>query len=641
MKKQNRIILCSLIAVSIIACVIVGAFRINVENNYKNVQIALRYTDVLSIAEQTKTSVESVLREFKDLGATTLFVRENTVLPAVKGDFSNYKEQGEVTVFDGYLMKGFYKDTLDIKPQLNYIVTGNEQIANTIYQEFLLKNIAVKQFASEGSYFIEVGDFTNALSTVGVGFNNEDLDIAANLGYTISPQVRGWSVPSKESIAFLIDNLRSIKNLGAVYFADAEIPGAASEEMAAFISEGQLGFVEFFSNKQKGFSTLAKKSSDQGKTFRVMRLHTLTDEEVKKYKPQEIMDRYGLALRERNLRTFLFKMANTTNVIKDVEDLKTNLTNFKNMAEKHGYVVTGEMQNYNVRTGNYILSLLAGIAAIAVFVFLLDLLGFTTLGYILGGVAFIGYAGLLKLSPSVGLRAMAFFGAVIFPTYAVASVIDEKPRKFKETLTAFLKVSIISFGGALTIIGTLSRTSFGLGIDVFSGVKIAHIVPILFVLGIAIYKKHGFDVAYYKKMLTGRVSYLAIGVIGVVAVALFIYITRTGNNGGVTDLELKFRKLLDNTLGVRPRTKEFLIGYPILVSMLHFGYKEKYLPFLVFAAIGPVSLINTHAHVHTPILVSLIRSGYGIVIGFILGLITIQVLKLIVKVMKKWKILEK
>ncbi|WP_069998803.1 DUF5693 family protein [Cellulosilyticum sp. I15G10I2] len=638
MKKQIRMILNILITISVIACLVVGFFRVRAEEAYKNVQIAIRYTDVLNISEQTQTSIQDVLLEFKEAGATTLFVRENTVLPASRGELSNYKEQGEVTVFEGYLVKAFYKDITDIKPQLNYIVTTNANIWETIYKDLSLKNVPVRSFVSEDAYFVEVGDFSNVLASIGVGFNTEDLKVAADLGYVISPQIRGWGEPSEASIEYLIDMLQEVAGVGAIYFSDSEIPGATSPLMINYIGEHQLGFVEFFSNKQKGFGLLAKQSSQQGQDFRVTRLHTLTDDEVRKYGPKEVLDRYGLALRERNLRTFLFKMPNTMNLQKDMQDLKVNIRNFKDMAEKEGYIITEELQNYNLKPGNYLLSVLAGIAAIAVFVLLLDLVGLRRLGYLLGIIGFIGYAGLLKLSPSFGLKMMALFGAIIFPTYAVSTAIDSEPKNMGQTLTAFLKVCFIAFGGALTIIGTISRTSFGLGIDVFAGVKIAHIIPIILILAITFYKKHGLDISYIKKLLTSKVTYLAVAVIGIVGIALLIYTTRTGNGGSVSSLELQVRQLLDNILGVRPRTKEFLIGYPILIALIAFGYKEKYLPFLIFAAIGPVSLVNTYAHIHTPVLISLIRSGYGIVIGFIIGAIMIYILKLLIKVVKKWGI---
>ncbi len=231
---------------------------------------------------------------------------------------------------------------------------------------------------------------------------------------------------------------------------------------------------------------------------------------------------------------------------------------------------------------------------------------------------------------------MALFGATMFPTYAVLSVLDTKAYSLKNTIFAFLKASIISFGGALTIIGTISRTSFALGIDVFAGVKLAHVIPLALVLIIVIYQEHGFDVNYVKRILTSKVTYLALALMAILAMVLFIYTSRTGNTGQISDVELQMRQILDTVLGVRPRTKEFLIGHPIMIALLYYGYKEKYLPFLIFGMIGQISLVNTYAHIHTPVMVSLIRSGYGIVIGLVVGIILIYVIKLVAKVIKKW-----
>jgi len=189
----------------------------------------------------------------------------------------------------------------------------------------------------------------------------------------------------------------------------------------------------------------------------------------------------------------------------------------------------------------------------------------------------------------------------------------------------------------LTIIGALSKTNFALGIDIFAGVKLATTVPILLVLLYLIYKEHQLDVKYYTGVLQKQISYGALLVIIVLGAVLAVYVTRSGNSGSTSELELAFRQFLDNTLGVRPRTKEILIGYPVLLALLYYGYKERYIIFVIFAIMGPISLVNTYAHIHTPILISLIRSGYGILIGAIIGLILIWLIKLVSKVGKKWQ----
>ena len=108
---------------------------------------------------------------------------------------------------------------------------------------------------------------------------------------------------------------------------------------------------------------------------------------------------------------------------------------------------------------------------------------------------------------------------------------------------------------------------------------------------------------------------------------------RTGNDSvaAVSGLELKFRQLLTNIMGVRPRTKEFLIGYPMMLILLYFGYSVKMYPVLLMGLIGQISLINTYAHIHTPLAVSLLRSVNGLWLGTLLGVIGILAIRILMK----------
>ena len=62
--------------------------------------------------------------------------------------------------------------------------------------------------------------------------------------------------------------------------------------------------------------------------------------------------------------------------------------------------------------------------------------------------------------------------------------------------------------------------------------------------------------------------------IGLLAIALYVYVSRTGNTGTATAFERSFRQFLDNVLGVRPRTKEFLIAYPVLLALYTMAIKK-------------------------------------------------------------------
>ena len=130
------------------------------------------------------------------------------------------------------------------------------------------------------------------------------------------------------------------------------------------------------------------------------------------------------------------------------------------------------------------------------------------------------------------------------------------------------------------------------------------------------------------------VKYLALGAL--LIMVMYLYLVRTGNeNTAVSQWELTFRNILDKVLYVRPRTKEFLLGYPFLLLIYSYGYRDIFLPLLVFAAIGQVSLVNTFAHIHTPLAISLLRTFNGLWVGIVLGLLLLAAAFFLLKLWRK------
>ena len=637
MNKSIKTLIYSIIAISLVACSFIGFQRINVEKNYKSTQVTIRYNDVLRIMKETNSTLEEVLLDLKNKGANTLLVRENIVASVSEDDLYTYKGTDKIRLYEGYILKFYYQNVPEIKPEKRYIVTENKDVAMQIYDSYTSKGYELSYIENGGTYFIDVDDYGSEITSIGIGFDVDMINRAADIGYTICPQVKAIEEPTTEAIDYIKNQIDSMKNVGAVYFADAKIPAVEDLSMQEFIKKYGLGFIEFTSNKQEGFSTLAKQTSNLGKEYNVIRLHAIGDSQIQNFTVPELMERYELALRERNIRSFLFKMPTTENIEEDIKYLNNSIETFNRVIQEYGYTATNIVEPYNLPIIPGILAVLAGLASIMVTVLLISELGYEKLGYGIGIIGTIGYAGLIKISPTLASQAMALFGSIIFPSYAMLKGISEKPKTTKDAVISMLKICGISFGGVLTIIGTLSRTNFALGIDVFAGVKVATFAPILLIVALLLYIKHRFDFKYYKGILDKKISYgeliIFVALIGV----LVIYITRTGNSGTASTLEREFRQVLDNLLGVRPRTKEFLIAYPILLCLLRYGYKEIYIPFVMLAAIGPISLVNTYAHIHTPILISLLRSIYGIALGILIGLVFIFILNLLGRKMRKWQ----
>ena len=125
-------------------------------------------------------------------------------------------------------------------------------------------------------------------------------------------------------------------------------------------------------------------------------------------------------------------------------------------------------------------------------------------------------------------------------------------------------------------------------------------------------------------------------VFAVVAMALMIYVSRTGNEGGqISGLEAAMRQFLNDTMGVRPRSKEFLIGYPATILYLMYAAKRPVLWVLTIPlVIGQVSLVNTYAHIHTPLLIALQRSLNGLILGIVVAVIAVLLVKLGIRIFR-------
>lgn len=624
MSRNEKKLFYLVIGIALVLIGMVSMNRIKVEKAYNQVQIAIDYSDVLLIARNTGQSVEEVLQTYKNIGANTLFVRENLITGTSRYELSDFKSQGKANVLEGYALKQLYPDATIVLQDF-YIETYDDQIKKQILEHLAYKDFNVEEVEIQGKSYIHLAADIRETYTVGVGFDNKDLEKAAAMGYTISPQIRGWEGVTPEAMAYVIEEIERIPQLGPIYFASSKIPGADDKNLQQLIKKYGLGYVEFFSNRQQGFKNLYTEEVN------VVRLHTLTDAEVERYTERDLLDRYMLAVNERNLRVFLFKLPHTKGHENNELYLKESIQDFKVLLEANGYEVSNEVTSLSNPMSSqwlqFIAALAIGLASCAVFVGFMTLSDLKKWGYLLGVVGFIGYAALLILKGSLAIKLMSLFTAIIFPSFGVLNYGNQMKRTMKEAVLAFIQICGFSLVGGLFIVGLLSIPRYMMGLDIFTGIKLAHLVPIVLVAFVLEYKEHQLDLTYYKDLLNKNITYLiAILAVGVVAV-LMIYTSRTGNTGQISELEVWFRQFLNDTLGVRPRTKEFLIGHPILLVALYFGYKKTYIPLMIAGLIGQISIVNTYAHLHTPLMVSLIRSVNGIIIGSILGIILIKVIE--------------
>jgi len=211
--------------------------------------------------------------------------------------------------------------------------------------------------------------------------------------------------------------------------------------------------------------------------------------------------------------------------------------------------------------------------------------------------------------------------AVFAPLFAVYFILKKHLLKENNSIAGAVKtfwlVCAISLLAGLLIAALLSRVEFINKLDSFRGIKISIALPLILSV-FCFYKIEDIRKFLYKPLNLGNLALLAI-----IASAFLFLLLRSGNMREISGFESNLRLQLESMMGVRPRFKEFLIGHPALIIGLAFNSPM----LIIIGLLGQISIINTFMHAHTPVYLSLLRVFYGLVIGFVAGLVPVYILK--------------
>lgn len=184
-------------------------------------------------------------------------------------------------------------------------------------------------------------------------------------------------------------------------------------------------------------------------------------------------------------------------------------------------------------------------------------------------------------------------------------------------LVALLALSMVSVLVGIAASSTLSDVPHFIGLESFRGVKLALALP---VVGVAVLGV---------RHLSSRSLRMGDVLVWSALVLLIAFVLLRSDNVPqwlVPGFEQKLRDWLEAGLGVRPRFKEFLIGHPLLMVWGYLGADRRRpwaLALLSAGFIGQVSIVNSHVHLHAPLLVTLTRTAHGLWAGAILGALII------------------
>ncbi|MEZ0326471.1 MAG: DUF5693 family protein [Fimbriimonas sp.] len=597
--------------------------RYQVEAKNKAVAIAAEYEVVEALAAAQGISDEQDLYSLKAQGLNALVLSEETI-----GDLLG---TGRATLQFHTMNHGFVS-TLDIP---------DESVRNRVRRGISIRFGVRAIYSKGGSTLFVPGINPSLIRSTAIGLDPTQLDQARTAAVHILGR---FSNPQGVSSRAVRETLKWAKESGVECYLPLgeQVLGRRDATNATIEALKELDMLyatpEF--TKIGGDANIVAAIPD-----RVIRLHSAQAAELDKLPLIDAVERYGRAGRERNMRILLLRPVSFAadaplsafgSFIKEVGD---------QIRKEGGDIGTPKpFREPDLPQWWRVLIALAATPAVwfafAAFhpsrkpirqVSGLDI-GRTAI--VVGGILVL--AALASVSKS-GSQISTFLIALAYPVIGYLLLDRLRP---KNVVFGFLLVSALSVAGALCVAGMLNGLSYYIQADEFRGVKLSVFLPIVLVGALFFLR-----LVDWQGTLRGPITWRTAGLGFVILIGLALMIARTGNDtgAGASSLELMLRNVLDRFLYVRPRTKEFLIGHPLLVigvGMLaaYQSLKAKLIEnpeleprvkalgawttiVLMVSASGQTSIVNTMSHIHIPVLLSLARIGIGLVIGCIIGLV--------------------
>ena len=244
--------------------------------------------------------------------------------------------------------------------------------------------------------------------------------------------------------------------------------------------------------------------------------------------------------------------------------------------------------------------------------------------------SFMAPEGIIALYPTLFAAIAPCFALTVAMTYI-------KIMKSRQNLFVLLITSAAISLFVLCLCGIV-QSSLLSGLDyyvnslIFRGIKLSLILPILYsaiVYAIIFIEKTDNYIVKTIEILNMqiRVYWMLIAVVlgGVAA----IYLIRSGNVTSISPIEAFMRNSITEFMAARPRTKEFLVGWPCLALFVYYAKNTDSKLFQWCFAVGSsilfASVINSFCHVFTSSAIIYSRVFNGLLIGFVVSLFALVI----------------
>ncbi|PKM77551.1 MAG: hypothetical protein CVU90_06800 [Firmicutes bacterium HGW-Firmicutes-15] len=668
-KKNRYLLLWALLALTLILSYSGIQLRVTNESHNNAVITTIDYKEFAKSANSANIDLDKILLRLQDSGVKNVAVNELTLRDlAYNGDIyiSSY---GDFASLTRTLSPQIWADAMKaigstpISPSNLAVVTGDPAVAAFLKERLgsrFLPNELISFTLAGKSYFI----INSQLSPINIELNPADKnkavskDLDARLGFDekVLKQLKasGFNIILRpgnnlgSNTQYLAEYERAVADYGVKYliFAGNDLSGAPNhlEWVENLVKKHGLivGIIETSAQlqyvTQNGLDELMQSAG-----YPINRVYSTSNDEF----VQDIDERYYRWVRgviDRGIRIMYVVPFKDQKVSfsKNLDNTVDTIGKFHATIAEKGYSIDQPLQLLSAKIPGQTHRLLVALSLLlAGTLYLLYLFRprlkpvWLASWLVLGTLICIAINIVLSADFS---KLYALAAAILYPSFSSLVLLlylkknREKPFLLQLMVSLAIILGINSLG-MYTVVTSLADIRYIMNVYIFSGVKMAFILPLLLffvnyvscMVGFTDFKNNTIQ------FLQDKPSYLVLlmGMVGVLAI--YYYLGRSGNAVvSVSSLEIRLREILESLFLARPRFKELLIGYPSLFAMVYLYRKYQYDAILLVLGLGvmmgSISMVNSFSHVFTTVMVSANRTLAGLLTGTVVGLVGLLVI---------------
>ena len=654
--KYNKVLLVVMLAALLAALMIVWQ-RHGAEESNKRAELVMDYEDIVELARTEGEPVSDLMTRFREAGVTTLAVYDTTL--------EKLHRDGRVTVLAGTDIQerlragtpvsisqgGFQSDKV-------YVIGKNRPEPDKTYDEVrsdLIRRLGaarVQELPDQGRRILEVSGNYEKLIKWNLGISSEEIKESAAYGFWVMIRPTNYTKVTADDVESVFSRLDGVDKISGMMFVGDEVLGypgllplTAQElkkhnmTLAMIEHPLQLQFL-----RQEGLTQLATLLQ-----YQAARVYVIPKDEQLKLKLAEAIQRWGVTEQERNIRVNLLRKYDKAEGNRTV--LETNLAYVQGVKTElagKGFQFgrASVLPPYFPASWLLALVIMGAVAAGVLFLSLVYPFPVRWQYVLLVVLSAALIFPVLKGGGTLARQMAALASAVIIPALAMTWQLDrwrslaipEAPSLGRILLGGLGNVTLImllSLVGGLYVAALLGDVRFFLEMEIYRGVKVTFVMPLVLITitYLTRYQLLGEPVTSVNDFWNKTVRFLnyplqvkTLLIAGVAAVAAWMFIGRSGHTLGVpvSETELRLRAFLEQVMSARPRGKEAFIGHPAfflaVMAVWQRWPQALHYVLVVAATIAMGSLVETFAHLRTPVMMSVERAFNGLAVGAVCGI---------------------